>query len=125
MGVGRDDTGHQSQVGFRYFAARVGKRDQTQIQRTFAQGRELGHGLHHRGPRVHGGFQITRRAAFQFLREPVADEISEIAAVAVPPRELMRDAQLRGGASASGGAKGRSAKRCAHWSGRPCRSLRT
>ena len=79
--VGRDQTGHQADIGFRQFAACVGKGIQADIERAFAHRRELRVGLDQRGVRIDLGGDLAATALGDFGGEYPAEPVAEIALV--------------------------------------------
>src|SRR5439155_26817329 len=112
--VGRDQTGHQADIGFRQFAACVWERIQADIQRAFAHRRELRVGLDQRGIRIDLCSDFAAAALGYFCSENPAEAVAEIALVDSSAGKLVRYFQCgcgpgRPGPKTQNGGRG---KRC-------------
>ena len=89
--VGRNQAGHQRDIGFRQFAAGIGQGVKADIERAFAHGRKLSVGLHQRRVRIDFGCHLTTGALRQFGGKHPAQTVAEITAVDRTAGKLMRD----------------------------------
>ena len=110
--VGRDQAGHQADIGLRQFAAGIGHRIQADIERAFAHRRELRVGLDQRGVRIDLGGDLAAAAFGHLGGEHPAQPVAEIALVDGAAGKLVRDLQRgcgmgRAGAEAQDGGRGK------------------
>ena len=100
--VGRNQAGHQADIGLRQFAAGIGQRIQADIERAFAHRRELRVGLDQRRVRIDFGRDLAAAAFGHFGGEYAAQPVAEIALVDRAAGKLMRYFQGGGGLGRAG-----------------------